>query len=1335
MGRDFDKRRLKNVDTVTATERKNKIKNALEGFGQSSFSSAALSLLEVLGYKTERLQEFDPPTIETVYRDLPNTDVLRNTQYAKADEWAEIPFVMQLAGDDLQASLQRFLPFIDTSQLNFQEEDSYLFWAIRLKSEKYTRTDLAGMTRAVNRLYPIPVMVLFQHGNRLSIGIVLRTSGKRNPKQDKLDKVTLIRDIDWHDPLRAHLDILYDLALPTLHESHGFATFAQLHKAWEKQLDTYELNKTFYREVVSWYYWVLNHPQVRFPRDVRDADQKSMFVIRLLTRLIFCWFLREKTLIPANLFRKDRVLPLLDESQSNESAGGYYQAILQNLFFGTLNQSAEERGFRKKVNGRYNDDYGATNKYRYEEFFKDEQTRQQFREWLKQVPFVNGGLFDCLDEPMTQKDEKVTIRLDDFSDQKNNPLCLPNELFFSGRQTHNMVGFYDDNRRTAEPVWGIIEIFERYKFTVEENTPLEEEIALDPELLGQMFENLLASFNTDTRTTARKATGSFYTPRVVVDFMVDESLLLYLSNPDHVPSDQPQSPLLSRLRTLFSQSTIPESLFTEQERTAIVAAIDKVKIIDPACGTGAFLIGALRRLVELLQRIDPENQRWEALQRQHALRETESAFQLGTQSARQERLDDINEVFTRNTENYGRKLYLIENSIYGIDIQPIACQIAKLRVFISLLVDQKVEPTAPNQGVRVLPNLETRIVAANTLIPIQRQTGENLSLADWQVHDLRKQLESVRHDYFLADNPTKKRKVRETDAKLREQITKVLQQGGFSSDNARIMASWDPYNQNAHAEFFDSAWMFGIPIGRVRTADSPPKTLRGQFALLNEAGGQLQLTPDDSVESGFDIVLGNPPYVRQERITEPKPLLRSYYEVFSGTADLYVYFYQASIRLLKPGGVFAFITSNKWYRSRYGENLRKWIVENTRLMTLIDFDDEKIFEAIAFPTIVILKRDTHTNKEPDHRFHSLNWEKGWEVKELPTIVHDHAFTMPQSVLQAEGWQFERSSVLILLGQIRNQGVPLGKYVNNKLYYGIKTGLNDAFIVDRATRDRLIAEDPSSKDILKPYLRGKDIKRWESHWAGLYIIFTRRGINIEKYPSIEKHLRQWKNDLTPKESTTDKQGRKPGRYQWFEIQDDIAYYREFERKKITWGNLATQPQFAIADAGIYINAPANIIVAEEPILKYLLGILNSQITEFFIGSIGATRQGGFIEYKPMYVSQMPIPQASLTEQSIIISLVDYILNITNHAKDRMITQLGYLEQLLNGLVYELFFPEELHKNNFYLFRHLEQAQLPKSQNISEIEAVVQTLYDRNHPVRGTLFSLQSLEIVRIIEGKA
>jgi adenine-specific DNA-methyltransferase len=1279
---------------MNALQSKEQIRESLAGFGGNNLKAAAIGLLNTLGYRSEKKLDLIPNTAANFLAEF-DKDGKADAAKALLPQWKSVEFLFQLSDDEIG----NHLPF-STGKVDNSIIESYIFLAIDLAETAYTRTRLATATREINKLFPMPAMVLFRHGPTLTLAIIDRELNKRESSRDVLRKVTLIKDIRWAEPLRAHIDILHDLTILNLFEEFRFRNFVELHRAWAKKLNNSSLNKQFYREITDWYFWAVRHKGVEYPRDLDSTyeKQRSIFFIRLLTRLIFCWFLQEKDLIPRNIFRWNWLESILKDTKP--ASGTYYQAILQNLFFATLNREQEKRAFRgKATTGRYDGNRGVYNLYRYENLISN---KEELLALFSKVPFINGGLFDCLDRVYKKAEQEPTQRIDGFSDNSRESVTVPNQLFF-GDATADLHEDYNDKNKADVKVHGLIDILSRYKFTVEENTPLEEEIALDPELLGKVFENLLASYNEDTKATARAKIGAFYTPREVVQYMVDEALVAYFD-----PSLEPA------LRELLSDN--PGNPLTDSQTQSIIDAIEKIRVLDPACGSGAFPMGVLHRLVHLLGKLDPNNRRWKEQQKARALRDLARAEPMEDAEIREPsrskataRLKDIDHSFDQDHHelDFARKLYLIEHSIFGVDIEPIACQITKLRFFIALLVDQKVKAGAGNFGVRPLPNLETRIVAADSLTPIEKK---QMFLETDQIKSLREKLGRVRHEHFNARTPEDKQRYRELDAALRDEVAEALERQHLDNQTARRLSDWDPYDQNTNAPFFDPKWMFS-------------------------------LDPDDF--PGFDVVLGNPPYVRQEKIKEQKPELKKHYECYTGTADLYVFFYERSINLLRQGGVFTFITSNKWLRSAYGAKLRGWLKRTTTVIRLIDFGDAEIFKAIAYPCIVI------TTKGPsplDSGFEALTWKPEWSLSEISKHSRDDSFTMIQTDLAPDAWRVETPSQLRLLERIKRAGQPLGKFVGDRIYYGIKTGFNDAFVVPREIRDQLIGEHHSSAELIKPFLRGRDIKRWRVEFEEQYLLFTRRGIQIDNYPAIKNHLKGFKGELEPMpadwnaESIGAWNGRKSGTYKWFEIQDNIAYWPEFEQPKIIVPAITNTSNYAPDTNGFFSNDKTSIVIPES--VPFTLAILNSQVSWYCTQQTFATKQGGFFELKPMYFSQLTIPRTTSQQHEEVLRISEYLIHLYTDTVTRSPHPgAAFLERLMNGLVYELFFESEVHDSKLRFFDLLSQVEspdlksIPQSQRTARIAEFHAVISNVNHPLYAALFALNSLEIVRIIEGKA
>jgi len=1269
--------------------------------------------------------------------------------------------------------------FQDPTAVENTRIHSYLFFVAELPGNTYTRGFLSAIARAINKPLPMPALILFRHGDSLSLAILHRRLNKREADKDVLEKATLIKDIRFAEPIRAHLEILNDFVFANLDAEFGIHNFVSLHAAWQKRLATFALNDKFYLEIADWYFWaqhLIAEGKIVPPRDVDTDAERSLFLIRLLTRLIFCWFLLEKRLLAADLFREHRLKALLKDFAPESPT--FYRAVLQNVFFATLNQPHTDddgkpaRGFRKRnQSGGRDPNRGITNLWRYEDAFRDPT---QWETVTKAIPFLNGGLFDCLDRVFQNTEQTPNSRLDGFSDNPDESTSIPNYVFFddSGKTVDLSKDYGEDDKRAARSkrarVRGLIQILSRYKFTIEENTPLDEEIALDPELLGKVFENLLASYNPETATTARKATGSFYTPREVVSFMVDEALIAYLE-PILAGTDP-----ITRLHSLFeADAEHYDPPFDNTEIEQLVTALDEVKILDPACGSGAFPMGALHRLVDLLRKLDPENHFWEARQKARLAEDKARASAISDEKRRQEALADLAQrarefatIFNagRFDRDYARKLFLIENAIFGADIQPVAVQIAKLRFFIALICDQKTDAKASNQGVLPLPNLETRLVAANTLLPVpeMKTDGHVGDLFERELEELRLQLRDVRHDHFAARSPATKRRCREKDARLRQQIADLLKrETHLPANTVRQLAKWDPYDQNSSAPFFDPVWMFGTAYTRPKTVAA---TFGGEMAdIINAAQKQQELSsnPQSTVRNpqsmGFDIVVGNPPYVRQEKIKDQKEELRPYYaDTYTGTADLYVYFYDRALQLLRPGGILSYITSNKWYRAAYGEKLRAHLGRTTTLLHAIDFGDAPVFTAIAYPTIVIARK---ASPPPKHTFRALNWDPetpNTEIANFAKFYAARATRITQSSLSPQGWRFMAKKGQDLLDKLRIAGTPLGEFVRGQFYYGIKTGLNDAFVVDSTTRDQLIAEDTESSKLLKPFLRGRDVKRWRAKHEGLWLILIESSENKQhpwsgkplpqaerafrdSFPSIYTHFLPLREKLIAR---TDQ-----GHYFW-ELRS-CAYYNDFALPKVIYPDIYEHQSFAFDSIG-YFAANTTYFIPHETRARFLTAVLNTPLVEWLYGQISNRIRGGYLRAFTDYMKQVPIPRAAapvIAKMEELVDLLSFLYDsslasrTTAQPRDPLIRD--YYQDLLNALVYELYLPDDLHAAGLHFFDLLAVVKFPKLNGIrsnatpclTALRETFEELYAPKHALRAALQKLHTLEPIRIIEGKA
>ncbi|GHT75260.1 hypothetical protein AGMMS50262_10020 [Bacteroidia bacterium] len=559
-------------------------------------------------------------------------------------------------------------------------------------------------------------------------------------------------------------------------------------------------------------------------------------------------------------------------------------------------------------------------------------------------------------------------------------------------------------------------------------------------------------------------------------------------------------------------------------------------------------MGILHKMVQILQTLDPDNKQWREIQKQKAIAETEQAFSIGDHEERNQRLAEISDVFENNASDYGRKLYLIENCIFGVDIQPIAVQISKLRFFISLIIDQKADPNKDNFGIRSLPNLETKFVAANTLIGLEK---ENSLFRTPEIENKENELKQVRHEYFTANNRSKKLKLQEKDKKLRKELAEELANLGYSKSTAENIAKLDLFDQNTFAKWFEPEWMFGLT-------------------------------------NGFDVVIGNPPYVQLQKnggelsklygpTKKDKKTIPSPYKTFDSMGDLYSLFYECGYNLLKASGKLCFITSNKWMRAGYGENTRKFFVENTNPEKLTDFAGVKVFESATVDTNILL-----FSKDKNRQQTQACIVKKEGIKDLSVYIRQNSTVCSFS---AESWVILSPIEQRIKAKIEAVGTPLRDW-NINIYRGILTGYNEAFIIDGKKKDELIAEDLKSAEIIRPILRGRDIKRYGYDFADLWLINTHNGvkekginpIDINVYPAIKRHLDKYFSDL---EKRADK-GDTPYNLR------NCAYMEDFSKQKIMYPNMTKFLPFYLDEKRFMQNDKSFMITGKT--LYFLVAFL-------------------------------------------------------------------------------------------------------------------------------------------------
>ena len=827
-----------------------------------------------------------------------------------------------------------------------------------------------------------------------------------------------------------------------------------------------------------------------------------------------------------------------------------------------------------------------------------------------QTPFINGGLFDCLDTWQATGEE--SYRIDCFSDNQYKKLSIPNRLFF------------DENR-------GLLPLLEHYKFTVEENTPIEQEVALDPELLGRVFENLLAAYNPETGATVRKQTGSYYTPRAIVDYMVEEALIATLVQKCQ-PTESNEEPWNKRLRYLFDYTHTyedPKQRLDDSESKTVVRAISELKILDPAVGSGAFPMGMLHKLTLALRRLDPDNTRWETLQKERAIQRTEVAFDTQDDEARREELVEIDETFKRYRDSdFGRKLYLIQNSIFGIDIQPVACQIAKLRFFISLAIEQEPEQDAENFGIKPLPNLETRFISTNTLIGLKAQG----TLTSNTVRDLEQALSDNRERHFHATTRQRKRACKIKDEELRTELATELKRFGMPADDAEKIAQWNLYDQNATADWFDPKWMFGAT-------------------------------------DGFDVAIGNPPYIQLQK--EGGRLGNLYqdkgFDTFARTGDIYCLFYEKANQLLKNNGHVCFITSNKWMRAGYGKKLRDYFVTFTQPIQLLDMGPD-VFDATVDTNILLFQKIV-SDATTTFVGVSLKADFDRQTGNIAQYLSDNGTTMEMPI-KDEPWAILSSAELNLKRKIEVVGKPLKDWDIN-IYRGIVTGCNEAFIINEAKREELIKQNPKSVEIIKPLLRGRDIKRYHAQQSGFYILATGYDLDIlHRYPTIFSHLEDIGKRIDSGRIKTKGKGlfnRDDQGENWWNLRV-CAYYSEFDEEKIVYPETTHSANFFYDSGEFFLDKTCFMITGSD--LKILVGLLSSTLMTFAYKRYcsGTVLGAKGYQYNKHALEKLPVAKIPAEQQQSFIALVDKILVTKATDSD---ADTSDLENEIDKLVYALY----------------------------------------------------------------
>ena len=737
---------------------------------------------------------------------------------------------------------------------------------------------------------------------------------------------------------------------------------------------------------------------------------------------------------------------------------------------------------------------------------------------IGEVPFLNGGLFEETD---LDRREGITV---------------PDE--------------------TIEQV--LIGLFDRFNFTLTESTPFDVEVAVDPEMLGQVFEELV---------TGRHDSGAYYTPRPVVSFMCREALKGYLEGQETgVDADAIAQ---------FVDRQDPSSLNLAAARR-ISEALSEVTAVDPACGSGAYLLGMMQELIELQTTL----------------------YNVGVDSK----------------ALYDLKLEIIQRNLYGVDIDEFAVNIAMLRMWLSLAIDFEGESPPP------LPNLDFKVLCGDSLLGPDPSPGIEVQGALGRNADQIRRLSELKTAFMRASPGPNKDRFRKDIRDIEQQVRVDLGQIGVTE---------------------------GVVDWRV------------EFAEVFAPG------------RGFDIAIANPPYIQLQRDGGKFGNLYqdSGYATFVRTGDIYQLFYERGCQLLTPSrGLLAYITSNSWLRAEYGKPLRRYFAEKHTPLLLLELGKDVFESAIVDSGVLMLRSGGH-----GQAFRAVDMDRV-KTADVPPAPELWGQARPSGDAP---WSILSLTEQSVLDKMQAKGTPLKNW-DVSIYRGVITGYNKAFIIDDKTKEALVAKDPKSAEIIKPVLRGKDVRRFRARWAHQWVIVAKFGsfkTLPEEFPEIYRHLLQHEDRLKARgqcrysrSGSNSQEKEYPGQHHWLELDNNPreTYLEEFAKEKLIWMDLTEQGRFAYDDRAMFCLNTTFLMTGES--VKFLCAVLNSQLVTWFMRNTALNSGMGVTRWIGYTVERIPIPKLTAEEQRSFVQLVDEILEAK--AAD-LNADTSELERNIDRLVYDLY----------------------------------------------------------------
>ncbi|MBT0831198.1 class I SAM-dependent DNA methyltransferase [Campylobacter lari] len=887
---------------------------------------------------------------------------------------------------------------------------------------------------------------------------------------------------------------------------------------------------------------------------------------------------------------------------------------------------------------------------------KEKHTRAQSK--FSYLPYLNSSLFE------KQAIEKTTLEI----------ATLENDALL---EYHPHTQLKDDKGKSKKGKVGLLEyLFEfldSFDFGADEQSEelIKQKELINSSVLGNVFEKLNGYKE-----------GSFYTPSFITSYMCKASIeKVVLDKFNH--TFKLNATKLSELRTQLRQEKIPQ----EQK----LALLNSIRICDPAVGSGHFLVSALNAMLMVHYELGLfEEDFYLSVQNDEILVQNHKG-----QFLEYKRPDfDKDKTHLCQKELFERKKDIIENNLFGVDINPNSCEITKLRLWIELLKHSFYESFDDTNyhDLKTLPNIDINIKCGNSLISyfeIHKSLSHYPNIKERM--DKYKRIVKDYKEGFYTDKSFIAKEIKNLKESfknfcLKDKFAKEIKQltngaNEYSKKYGDFLAQ-DEKDENFRAFFSKNMFEFDFDESAAKKEFKKLKKLyesifdlesanpfewRFEFSEVLDEGGSFQ---------GFDLIIGNPPYIRQEDIKELKPNLAKNYKVYKGTSDIYTYFYELGFNVLKQNGVLSFITSNKYTRAGYGESLREFLLKNTTLLEYIDLNGIKVFEGATVDTSILSFEKAKT-KDNSFKYLAPNTEL---LKEndfnIESILNFNKIA--QNSLSKECFTFNDESTNALKAKIENHGTPLKDWHRLNIYRGILTGFNEAFIITTEKRDEILtkckdeAEKERTAKLIRKMLRGRDIKRYSYEWAGLWVINSHNGyksksgekveaINIDEYPSLKQHLKPYYKTL---EKRTDK-GKTPYNLR------NCAYLEEFEKEKIVYPETTQGAYFVYDNKGIFLEKTAFFIVCEN--LKYLLGLLSSNLITYYYKNFSQGCKLGIkgYQYNKHALENLPLPKINSKNEKLaneLISLVDEILILKEQDKK---ANTKTQEDKINSIVYKLY----------------------------------------------------------------